>query len=307
MTSETVACPVCLAGTSTLYTMVADYPYYGCAQCGSIHVAPGVLAGMDAGTARVGDYGDAYWQSEARSAQRRAKGLSLCRAGEAILYCRRPVRRFLDVGSGPGFLLQELQRLLDPEADIFHAVEKFPPSYAVACPNFHVGDVGEAPGPFDAGVCIEVVEHLTPTMLEAMARGLARISAPGSLWLFNTGMPDYVRDQDPGYLDPVRRGHVVSYSLAGIAARFEAHGFRVEAMPGRNFGFIVERLPAEPVSIEDRIYRPLQENRDLLERDGLLYHAAFETARSYYYQGGYAERTQWALSLDAELAGKRTR
>jgi hypothetical protein len=302
---DRVTCPVCRGGESRLHAVVADYPYYVCGSCDSIHVSPDVLAGLDAGTIRLGEYGEAYWESEARSALRRATGLSLCRAGEAILYCRRPVRRFLDVGTGPGFLLRELQRLLDADAAIFHGVEKFPPSFAVEAPNFHVGDVAALEGVFDAGVCIEVVEHLTPAMLDGVARGLSRISAPGALWLFNTGMPAYVREQDPGYLDPVRRGHIVSYSLAGVAARFEPHGFRVEAMPGRNFGFIVERLPAESVSFEDRIYRPLPENRELLERNGLLYHAAFETARSYYYQGGYAERTQWALSLDAELAGMR--
>lgn len=305
MTSGTVACPVCLAGASTLYTVIADYSYYTCEACGSIHVAPDVLAAMDAGAASIGEYGHEYWESEARSALGRARGLSLCRAGEAILYCRRPVERFLDVGTGPGFLLHELQRLLDPDAEVFHGVEKFPPSFAVEAPNFHIGDVGDAPGSFDAGVCIEVVEHLTPKMLDRLAAGLARVSQPGALWLFNTGMPDYVRNQDPGYLDPQRRGHVISYSLKGVAARFERHGFRVEGMPGRNFGFVVERLPAESIGFDERIYQPLPENRALLERNGLLYQAAFESARSYYYQGGYEERTRWALSLDAELAERR--
>lgn len=305
MTSEIVACPVCADGTSVLYTVVDLYPYYECRACGSIHVAPEILAGMDAGTASVGEYGDAYWESEVRSARQRASGLSLCRAGEAILYCRRPVRRFLDVGAGPGFLLQELQGLLDADAAIFHGVEKFPPAYAVDCPNFHRGDVAEAPGPFDAGVCIEVVEHLTPAMLDRLVAGLARVSQPGSLWLFNTGMPDYVRNEDPAYLDPTHRGHVVSWSLAGLRPYFERHGFALRELPGRSFGFFVEYQPVEAPEFEQRYCMPIPQNRELLLRHGLLYHAAFETARSYFYYAGYLERTKWALNLDAELTAVR--
>jgi len=302
--SKSVDCPVCLSGKSTTFSTVGQHSYYLCGSCDSIHIAPCILEAMDAGTAEIGQYDDQYWETEAESAQRRASGLSLCRAGEAILYCRRPVQRFLDVGTGPGFLLRELQRLLDPEAEIFHGVERFPPKFAVDVRNLHIGDVKQLHETFDAGVCIEVIEHLSPGMLRSLARELARISRPGTLWLFNTGMPDYVRSQDPAYLDPVR-GHVVSYSLRGAASCFEPFGFRTEGMPGRNFGFVVEREPADAVPFDERIYCPLAENRALLERSALLYHAAFETARSYYYQGGYGERTRWALSLQSELQALR--
>ena len=211
------------------------------------------------------------------------------------------MNRFLDVGTGPGFLLRELQRLIDPDAEIFHGVEKFPPPFAVSCPNFHLGGVESLQQTFDAGVCIEVVEHLTPRMLESLIAGLANVSVPGSLWLFNTGMPDYVRNEDPGYLDPVHRGHIVSYSLAGVAPCFEKHGFAVRTMPGRSFGFFVEYQPQEVPEYEARFCAPLPANLALLQRHGLLYQAAFETARSYFYYAGYLERTKWALSLEAAL------
>lgn len=303
--NQRVACPVCLAGASEHFIQVDGHDYYACAACGSIHIAPEVLAMLDAGGSLVGDYTGEYWEQERVGAIERARGMSLCRAGEAILYCRRPVARFLDVGAGPGFLLRELHALIDPDAAIFHGVEKYPPPYAAAGSNFHAGDIHAMEGVFDAGVCIEVIEHLTPAMLDALVHGMARVSAPGSLWLFNTGMPDYVRNEDPAYLDPVHRGHIISYSLAGVTPCFERHGFEVRPLPGRSFGFFVEYQPRESPGYETRYLAPLQENLALLRRHGLLYHAAFETARSYFYYAGYLERTRWALDLDEALKKRR--
>jgi SAM-dependent methyltransferase len=303
--NKRVACPVCLVGASDHFSHVDGHDYYACAACGSIHIAPEVLAMLDAGGSLVGDYTEEYWEQERVGAIERSQGMSLCRAGEAILYCRRPVARFLDVGAGPGFLLRELHALIDPDAAIFHGVEKYPPPYAAMGSNFHVGDIHAMEGVFDAGVCIEVIEHLTPAMLDALVHGMARVSAPGSLWLFNTGMPEYVRNEDPAYLDPVHRGHIISYSLAGVTPCFERHGFTVSALPGRSFGFFVEYQPRESPGYEARYLGPLQENLALLQRHGLLYHAAFETARSYFYYAGYLERTRWALDLDAALKKRR--
>ncbi|WP_395624656.1 class I SAM-dependent methyltransferase [Thermomonas sp.] len=296
-------CPICVSGRSAGYAVIDGYPYFTCAQCGSIHIDPDVIAMLDAGGSLVGDYTEEYWQQERVGAIERASGVSLCRAGEAILYCRRPVRRFLDLGAGPGFLLQELHRLIDPSAEIFHGVEKYPPPYAASCPNFHIGGIEALEGRFDAGVCIEVVEHLTPRMLDRMLADLATVSEPGSLWLFNTGMPDYVRNEDPAYLDPRHRGHIISYSLAGVTPYFEAHGFRVSALPGRSFGFFVEFEPSESPEFDARLYHPVPENLSLLQRNGLLHQASFEAARFYYYQAEYMVRTQWALSLDEKLRG----
>lgn len=300
--TRSVPCPVCGSGTSSPYATIDGHAYFTCAACESIHIEPQVIADMDAGIALVGEYAQDYWQREKRSALDRAAGISLCRAGEAILYCRRPVRRFLDIGAGPGFLLQKLHELIDPAAEIFHGVEKFPPPYALAGPNFHEGGVETLRDRFDAGVCIEVVEHLTPRMLEGMVAGMAAISEPGSFWLFNTGMPEYVRNEDPGYLDPIRRGHIISYSLKAVTGIFARHGFRVGAMPGKSFAFFAEFEPAEAPSFDLRIYQPLAENVALLRRNGLLYHAAFETARSYLYYAGYLERTRWAQTLQAQLS-----
>jgi hypothetical protein len=134
-------------------------------------------------------------------------------------------------------------------------------------------------------------------MLAGLARGLQKISRENSLWLFNTGIPQYVRNQDPSYLDPHGRGHVVSYSIGAIEAIFGPLGFTVTALPGKSYAFIVELAPSGPPDFNERIYRPLPENRELLARNGLLHQATLESARASYYYGGYLERTTWAMSL----------
>lgn len=286
----TCACPVCESGESEFFASIDGYDYLQCGACRSLHIACNVLDDIDRGSApRL--YDEDYWREELRSARERASGVSLVRAGEAILYCRRPVTRFLDVGTGPGYLLDELAKQFPTRQDVFHGVELFPPEEHSSHPNYMRGDVGMLDMTFDAGVCIEVIEHLTPRMLAELARGLARVSTTGTLWLFNTGMPDYVINEDRGYLDPLRRGHVVSYSLPGLAHIFEPHGLRVQALPGKSFAFIAEFQPDTVINdFERRIYHPLAENTSLLQESGLLHQAAFESARAYLYYSLYLKK-----------------
>lgn len=277
------SCPVCETGESSLHARIDGYDYFRCNACGSLHIDRAIVDAVDAGeSTRV--YNAQYWQEELRAARERAHGVSLVRAGEAILYTRRPVRQFLDVGTGPGFLLDTLSELLPSHANVFHGVELFPPEEHSANPNYYIGDVRDLNGTFDAGTCIEVVEHLTPRMLRNLARGLAAISATNSLWLFNTGSPEYVLHEDPGYLDPLHRGHIVAYGLRGIRRIFEPFGFRVSAIPGKSYAWFAEFQPTETLDFSERVYRPLGENRALLEESGLLHQAAFESARASLYQ-----------------------
>jgi len=299
-------CAVCEGNNSLFFRSIDGYDYFECTDCGSLHAGPELLVLMDEGRSPIGKYEHLYWEQERQAALERAAGLSLCRAGEAILYARRSVQRFLDVGAGPGFLLERLQEMLDPNASIFHAVEKFPPPYAVDNPSYHRDGIPPSLPSFDAGVCIEVVEHLTPRMLRGLLSDLANVSEQGSFWLFNTGMPDYVKNEDPGYLDPVGRGHIVSYSLRGLRPIFAESGFIVGELPGKSFAFYAEYGAAHELSFDERIYQPLAENVALLKRNELLYQAVFESARSYLYYDGYMKRTMWAKALDAELNRFRT-
>lgn len=278
-----IACPVCEAGKSSFHRRIDGYDYFRCDACGSLHIDNATLDAIDTGkSTRI--YDAQYWQDELRAARERAQGVSLVRAGEAILYSRRPVRRFLDVGAGPGYLLDTLAGLLPSYAGVFHGIELFPLDVHSTNPNYHIGGILDLDGVFDAGTCIEVVEHLTPRMLRNLARDLAAIGAPGSLWLFNTGSPEYVLREDPDYLDPLRRGHIIAYGLRGVRHVFEPSGFRIDAIPGKSYAWFAEFMPVETLDFSERVYRPLDENRALLEESGLLFQAAFESARASLYQ-----------------------
>jgi hypothetical protein len=298
-----IGCPVCLnASAGTFFREVDGFNYYACASCESLFIDPTVLAAMDNGESPR-SYDHEYWDEEVESARQRSVADGLVRAGEAILYAGREVRRFLDVGAGPGFLLNQLASMFPKWPDTFHAVELFPPQVHSQHPNYVVGDVGTLPTKFDAGVCIEVIEHLTPRMLGGLIKGLASVSEPDSTWLFNTGMPPYVRNEDPGYLDPRRRGHIISYGLAGLRQIFGKHDFRVVELPGKSFAFLAEFKPTNQSDTftADRFYKPVPYNKRLLEDAGLLYLAAFESARSYYFQQESDQRARWAMSLNASL------
>ncbi len=300
-------CPVCSRSAGAHFRVVDGFDYLQCGSCASIYIAPEVLAAIDAGTSPR-SYDSEYWRAELNSARKRSRSDALVRAGEAILYAQRKVTRFLDVGAGPGYLLDELATLFPDNPELFHAVELFPPGEHSNHPNYVIGDVGQLAGKFDAGVCVEVVEHLTPTMLTGLVRGLAKVSEVDTLWFFNTGMPDYVINQDPGYLDPVKRGHILSYSVDGLRCIFEPLGFRVSILPGKTFAFIAEYKPSMPeIAFSDRIYKPVPENKLLLESSGLLYQAAFESARAYYYYSEYLARSGWAMQLDVEIRGWRAK
>lgn len=298
-------CPVCESGRSTLHARIDGFDYFHCRNCGSLHIDRATIDRIDGGQG-IRVYDQNYWAEELKSAQERATGESLVRVGEALLYVRRPVRNFLDVGTGPGYLLDALVARFPTHQTMFHGVEMFPPGEHSQHPNYLIGNLDDVRGRFDAGVCIEVVEHLTPGMLKNLARGLACVSAPNSLWLFNTGMPELVLGPDPGYLDPLRRGHIVSYGLPGLAHIFEPFGFRIRQVPSKNHAWFAEfRCDGDEPSFEQRVLHPLAENERLLKECALMYQAAFESGRASLYLSQMLERSAWALGLERELNAAR--
>lgn len=298
-------CPVCLAGSSSPHARIDGYAFLRCNACGSLHIDPATLDAIDAGKG-TRTYDEAYWRDELDAARERSSGESQIRAAEAILYAGRPVRRFLDVGTGPGYLLDELVRQFPGHADVFHGVESFPPAEHSALPGYHACDVGDLKDKYDAGVCIEVVEHLTPRMLERLVDGLARISEPDALWLFNTSLAERTLSVDPGYLDPLRRGHIASYSVKGLQRIFAPHGFHLEQVPGEDTVFVAEfSQRSTPIDFGQRIYHPEPRNRAMLERAPLLFQAAFASARAACHSDRALRSAQWALDADAQVENER--
>lgn len=299
-------CPVCSVGLSRHYATIESFNFYQCNSCQSVYLDPAILASIDGGM-DPRSFEEAYWKREREKARLRAAGESLTRAGEAILFARRPVRRFLDVGAGGGDLLDELVWLFPEDEDLFHGVEPFPPSRHSDHQNFKTGSVGSLEGTFDAGVCIEVLEYLTPKRLEALISDLARVSKIDSLWLFQTGEPDFeIGDKKPGDLGPLSRGHLVSYSLKGLSPIFERSGFRIQECPGKPLAFIAEFQPSGEISFEERFTNPLEYNKKLLMKSGLFYQASFESARSSFYFHEYGEKAERVQHLERELLESRS-
>ena len=305
-------CPICQNQASHRRDVDA-VAYFQCLTCETLFAHPDFLAAVDAGA--VGNYRVSYWEQELAAARERSFGSGVARMAETLRMARTPVRRALDIGSGPGFLLDALAELVPSLAERVHGVERFPPPprQRSLSPNYHIGSVSDLEGPFDAGVCIEVIEHLTPTLLADLLGQLAAKSSPGALYFFNSAQPSFVEAVDPGYLDPRGRGHVVAWSLAGARIVFERAGFNVIALPGRDWAFLAEFGPPRSVDadrLSDWLWRPTPENIALVRKDrfGALFETiGLECARCYLESGVAEQRTRWALRLDDRLRRRRRR
>lgn len=303
---ELTACPVCAVGHSRHYAIIESLNFFQCDSCQSVYLDPEILASIDCGMdPRFFD--ESYWKRERDKARLRASGESLTRAGEAILYARRPVRRFLDVGAGGGELLDELAWVFPEEEDLFHGIEACPPSRHSDHQNFKTGSVGSLEGTFDAGVCIEVLGYLTPKNLQSLISDLSRVSEIDSLWLFQTGEPNFeIGDKKPGDLGPLSLGPIVSYSLKGLGPIFERSGFKIQECPGKSWAFMAEFRPSGEIPFEERFLHPLEFNKKLLMRSGLLYQASFESARASFYIHENRKKAERAQRLEKELYKSRS-
>ncbi len=280
-------CCVCESRDVNLFREAGEYAYYECRSCGVLFISPEILAKIDNGATLV-NYSGNYWKEELYAARERAWSTSLARVAELFLYARIPIRKFVDIGSGPGYLLDALEYQLPSAKRLFYANELFPPpvSERTTSENFLKGNFTNFPFDFDAGCCIEVIEHLTPAMVKNLFRDLASKSKPNSIYLFNTGLSHYIRNEDPGYLDPFVRGHIVGWSIAGLRALLINTGFEILPIPGKSWAFIAEYRPDHNFkgNLEDRIWQAVAENTATLKdhkTGGLMYVLGLDTARAY--------------------------
>jgi hypothetical protein len=121
-------------------------------------------------------------------------------------------------------------------------------------------------------------------MARSLARSIAAVSVPGSLFVFNTGLTQYVLDEDPQYLDPHRRGHVTCWSVTAAEKIFAAEGFSVHPLRGKTWAFAIEFNTDKRGALEDRIWSAPPENVALLRDPAMgdvLYLLGRESARAW--------------------------
>lgn len=278
----TYNCAVC-GSLARFWREVDGYAFTDCEHCGSIALNQDALCGIDSGQP-LRNYDGDYWSDEIRAATERCWGGSIARAAEAILLCQRPINKFVDIGSGSGELLDSLSFYLPTSQSRFYGVEMFPPMEHTRHNGFIKSSLDQVAMTFDCGVCIEVIEHLTPNMLNSLIRSLAKISAPDSFYIFNTGLADFVRAGNSDYIDPIRRGHIVSYGWRAIQTMFSSQGFEVHRLGNRDWAFAVEFRPTANTDINSRIWHPKDENLSMLTdpRSGSVMHIlARESFRAY--------------------------
>jgi hypothetical protein len=280
-------CPVCGSSSVNPFRRVKEYDYFKCLKCEVLFLSPDLLAKIDEGFGLI-QYSNTYWQEELAAARQRSWGPALARVAELFLYARLPIRKCIDIGSGPGYLLDALQHQLPSSGHIFFAHELFPPErqYCTTNPNYVTGNLSTLDFQFDAGTCIEVIEHLTPLMVKNLFADLARKSNPNSIYLFNTGLSLYIEKEDINYLDPYVRGHIMGWSVKGVAALVQHLGFNITAIPGKTWAFIAEYRPNHGFdrTLTDRIWHALPENVNTLrdkQTGDVMYVLGLDTARAY--------------------------
>jgi SAM-dependent methyltransferase len=146
---------------------------------------------------------------------------------ERLVFDRvRGARRLLDFGAGD---LRLKRKLLAAgflgRYESLDVSEEFPHDYT---------DLDQVRGPFDAVLCLEVVEHLPLAAFEPLLTRLCDLLEPGGVLILSTPnplcvVPMWARDA----------GHVQQYPLHDLIAAFLARGLAVEP-------YRVRFVPARP-------------------------------------------------------------
>lgn len=296
-------CLVCDNLKIKLFKIVYNIKYFECSHCNSIFADTNFVHKLESQNSH---YDEEYWRNEAGAGRERSFGSSVNRVGEIFLYSRIHIKRFIDIGSGSGYLLDALSVLAPEYTNLFYGCEVFPPpsQFRTQHKNYKIGTVGDLDGKFSAGVCIEVIEHLSPNTLKQLIKQLAEASVDKAIYYFNSAQPSFVKNVDPSYLDPCVRGHIVSYSLDALKPIFADYGFTLIELPGRDWGFLVEyKSDGKLIGSEGlltRLWTAVPENVSVLKNNGfgpLLYSIGLESARCYLEHAIAVERTAWAQSL----------
>lgn len=298
-----MSCLICNNIKIRFFRTINNVNYYECIDCGSLFADAEFVHQLQSSNSH---YDETYWENETAASRERSFGSSINRVSEVFLYSRIPIKRFIDIGTGPGYLLDALSVLAPNHQELFYGCEIFPPplQFRTQHKNYKIGGLADFEGKFSGGVCIEVIEHLSPSTLNELIEQLSKVAEEGAVFYFNSAQPSFVKNVDPGYLDPHIRGHIVSYSLKGLKKIFAQYGFTLIELPGRDWCFLAEYkseltlMGAE--GLLTRLWTALPENINLLKENGfgpLMYSIGLESARCYLEHAISQERTAWAQSL----------
>jgi len=292
MINKLQSCPVC-GGNGKLYKTLrsekqeGEFNYYLCQECECYFIDTDVINRMDAGQQLI-KYNEDYWNMELSAAIERSYGAALARMAESIYYSRISINKFLDIGTGSGYFLDAIASYLPDHKDLFYGIEKFPPEGEnhTKSKNYYTCDYKDLNMKFDGGMCIEVIEHLTPNMLKTLFDAIASVSQKGALYIVNSGLTEFITRETPTYLDPFVRGHIMGWSVKGIRKICQNTKFQVLPIRGKTWAFAMEfdGDATRNEDITDRIWSALPENLAILEDSkmgSVLKILGMETVRAY--------------------------
>jgi hypothetical protein len=257
-------CPICFLSSETKILKLNEL-FLECARCDFFFISNGVREFNQ--SVSNSSYDDSYWTGEMEAARERAFGICMARAAEVFVLSTRPVKNFLDIGTGPGYFLDAISKHL-PDSEVnFFGVELYPPDrmYRSIHPGYKIGWLDLfTDNSIDGGICVEVLEHLTAAQVKELFEMLFIKATDKATFIFNTGLTDYVRKEDNAYLDPSIRGHISIWSIKAIRRLIGDLGWTVSAIPNRNWAFLVEKGAKFEKDISRRIWKTLPENMELL-------------------------------------------
>ena len=259
---NSVICSVCSYSKKvSVFLTLNSGTYLECASCEFIFFVDSPSQQENLHTSA--SYSDTYWLEELAAAQDRAFGVSLARAAEVFILARRHIGTFLDIGTGPGLFLDAIDRYLPDSETTFLGVELFPPKpeFQTSHPGYRVGWLDQfEDDSIDGGMCIEVLEHLLPIQVKELFQLLHSKATNGATFIFNTGLVEYVKNEDPSYLDPVKRGHISIWSVRAIEKLISDMGWNISSIPNRSWAFLAEKGTKSDEDLSDRIWKTLPEN-----------------------------------------------
>ncbi|MEO7802885.1 MAG: class I SAM-dependent methyltransferase, partial [Ginsengibacter sp.] len=294
MTDESIIteCPLChkIKGI-TLLKKIEKFSYHHCPDCDFIFIDQDILHDIDDGKL-VFEHKHDYWEEELNSAKHRAWGSAIARMSECFHYCRIPINNFIDIGARSGFFLDAVTHFLPDSSNKFFGWEKFPPQKELQTTheNYLIADLSNINKKFQAGLCMEVIEHLTPKQVYSLLYDLRAKIDEGSFFIFNTGLVEYVLKEDSNYLDPVKRGHICIWSVKALNILLNDLGYTCYSVGQKTWAVGIEYKTKDEDLLDrniiNRIWSILPENAKILEDEHsgtVIKILGLESARAYAY------------------------